>query len=98
MEDIMGGVRYNKSLTITNMQLIITEIGFCVCHIGNIWSNMVIRTYVRKPNGRIFNQCSIKGEVGRGLIAMMSKLGTQLCGMSIDVAELKFYMLSWPLV
>jgi len=97
MQDILGGVRYNKALTITNMQLIITEIGFCESY-RNIWSNMVICTCVRKPSGRIFYRYSTKGEVGRGLIAMMGKLGTLLCGMSIDVVELTFYLMSWPLV
>jgi len=98
MQDIMGDVRYNKSLTITNMQLIITEIGFCVCHTGNIWSNVMIRTCVRKLSGRIFCQCNTKEEVGWGLIAMMGKLRTLLCIMSINVAKLTFYLLSWPLV
>jgi len=84
MQDILGGVKYNKSFTITNMQLIITEIGFYVSY-RNIWSNMVIHTCVRKPSGRIFYRCSTKGEVGRGLIAMMGKLGTLLCGMYIYI-------------
>jgi len=29
---------------------------------------------------------------------MMNKLGTLLCGMAIDVAELAFYLLLWPLI
>jgi hypothetical protein len=70
----MSCIGYNKSLTITNIQLIITEIRFCICHTGNVWSNMLIRTYVRKPSDKIFYQSITKGEVGRGLIPMMYKL------------------------
>jgi len=98
MQEIMWGIIDNKSLTITNMQLIITEIRFCVCLPLNVWSNMAIRTCVRKPSGRIFYWCSTKREVSRGVISMVNKLGTLLCGMAIDVAELAFYLLSWPLI
>jgi hypothetical protein len=97
MQNIMSCIWYNKSLTITNIQLIITEIRFCICHAGNVWTNMLIRTYVRKPSDKIFYQSITKREVGRGLIPKMYKLWTLLCRVPKSAAKLASNLL-WSLV
>jgi hypothetical protein len=53
MQNFISCIRYNKSLTITNIQLIITKIRFSMCRTGNVWSNMLIRTCIREPSDRI---------------------------------------------
>jgi len=91
MHNFMSCIRYNKPLTITNIQLIITKIRVCMCHTGNVWSNMLIRTCIGEPSNRIYCWSITKGEVGRGLIPMTHKLRALLCRV-FDVAA------SWHLI
>jgi hypothetical protein len=59
--------------------LIITKIRFCMCHAGNIWSNMLIYPSIRKPSDKICCGSVTKREVGQGVITMVHKLGALLC-------------------
>ena len=56
----MSCIRYNKSLTITNIQLIITKIRVCMCHTDNVWSNMLIHTCIGEPSDRFVVEASLK--------------------------------------
>jgi len=88
----MGCIRYDKSLTITNMQLIITGIRFCMCHTSNIWSNLLICVGVRKPSDRICCGRVTKREVSAGVITKVHKLGALLCGVPKCITKLTLNM------
>jgi len=97
MQNFMSCIRYNKSLTITNIQLIITKIRFSMCRTSNVWSNMLIRTCIGEPSDRIWCWSITKREVGQGLIPMMNKLRALLCRVSDVAAKLASNLLR-PLV
>jgi len=87
----MGCIRYDKSLTITNMQLIITGIRFCKCHTGNIWSNVLICVGVRKPSDRICCGSVTKREVSPGVITKVRDYqGAQVGSIAVRSAQMYY--------
>jgi hypothetical protein len=70
----MTDIRYGKSLTITNIQMIITEIWFWPYQFCKIRCDMLISTDVRKPIGNTCWENIAQRQICTRLLSMSMEL------------------------
>ena len=81
----MPNMGYRKTLTVTNMQVIITKIGSRIDQSCKIRSNVLVRTSIQEPT-TYRNRANNK--MNRRLVAAASKLSTLGGGVAEGEAEL----------
>jgi hypothetical protein len=90
----MPNMGYGKILTVTNMQVIIINIG---CRIGQsckIRRNVLVRTSVLEPS---MSRSSTNNKIGRGLVTAAVKLRTLWgCVAEVEVEVTLDVLLKWP--